>query len=208
MKTIKPQGKTRAEIKSHAIIEAAKAVFLKKGFRASSMDEIAQQANVSKKTIYGHFKNKEELFEYILSAHWNTLLQTQEGLFRENKSVAENLSFFAKNFFNFLYQQDTIDLFRLLIAESNQFPNLADKILISEKAPFTRALIEFLEKCKKQKILNIKNSERAAAYFMGLLKEPHFWPMMLGFAQKKNSDDKNTIMKEAIALFLKAVSPE
>ncbi len=39
--------------------------FLAIGFGGTSMDRIAEVATVSKKTIYGHFRGKEELFQAI-----------------------------------------------------------------------------------------------------------------------------------------------
>ena len=44
------------------ILEAAKRVFAKKGFAASTIDEIAQEAEFSKGAMYGYFEGKEDLF--------------------------------------------------------------------------------------------------------------------------------------------------
>jgi AcrR family transcriptional regulator len=43
------------------IIDAAERLFLEKGFDASSMDEIAQSAGFTKRTVYQYFSRKEEL---------------------------------------------------------------------------------------------------------------------------------------------------
>lgn len=48
------------------IIEAAAGLFLKYGIKSLTMDEIARQMGVSKKTIYVHFKDKHELVEKTL----------------------------------------------------------------------------------------------------------------------------------------------
>ncbi len=42
-------------------------LFLKLGFKSVTMDEIAQESGVSKKTIYQHFKNKTELIQFCVS---------------------------------------------------------------------------------------------------------------------------------------------
>jgi len=44
----------------------AKALFLKLGIRSVSMDEIAAQLGISKKTLYQHFKDKDELVDLVL----------------------------------------------------------------------------------------------------------------------------------------------
>ena len=63
-----PDGNPKAalmERKRGAIVAAARQTFLENGYGQASMDRIAESAPVSVKTIYRHFKNKDELF----SAH-------------------------------------------------------------------------------------------------------------------------------------------
>lgn len=50
------------------IIEAATKSFSLFGFKATTMDQVAKIANVGKGTIYTFFKNKEELFDEIISS--------------------------------------------------------------------------------------------------------------------------------------------
>ncbi len=193
---------TRSEMKRKAILEAAREIFLSQGFSASSMDGIALLAQVSKKTIYHHFTNKEELFRSMLSVYWSEMFP-KEQLFDDHKSIEYNLKRFSKIFFDFLYKKNTIDLFRILISETKQFPDLVDKILEGNRAPFTRALILFLKEKTHSGELDIQNPDRAAAYFIGLLKEAHFWPMMLGFVKTSKLENSETLIDEAIAIFTK-----
>jgi AcrR family transcriptional regulator len=58
----------RSTKKRRAIVEAARALFLRKGYVATSMDEIAADAGVSKQTVYSHFADKEGLFTQIVTA--------------------------------------------------------------------------------------------------------------------------------------------
>jgi AcrR family transcriptional regulator len=49
-----------------AILEAAVAVFAARGFAATKLDDVAEQAGVAKGTIYLHFKDKQDLFEQMV----------------------------------------------------------------------------------------------------------------------------------------------
>ncbi len=49
-----------------AILRCAKRLFAKKGYDATSMDEISKCADANKALIYYHFKNKENLYSKIL----------------------------------------------------------------------------------------------------------------------------------------------
>ena len=50
------------------IISESKALFLKLGIRSVSMDDIASQLGISKKTIYQLFADKDELVDHIIEA--------------------------------------------------------------------------------------------------------------------------------------------
>jgi len=58
------------------LIDTAIALFSKHGFHATGIDTILETSGVSKKTLYRHFRSKDEL---ILAA-----LQKYDGLFRNN----------------------------------------------------------------------------------------------------------------------------
>ncbi|MBN2124456.1 MAG: TetR/AcrR family transcriptional regulator [Deltaproteobacteria bacterium] len=70
--------------KKEAILKAATRFFSGKGFRDTSMAELAGMINVAQGTIFYHFKNKEELFLSILQ-------EFKEGIIREfEQYLAEN----------------------------------------------------------------------------------------------------------------------
>jgi len=48
------------------ITDAARAVFLKKGYQNASVEEIAQKAELSKGAVYFYFKNKDELYVSLM----------------------------------------------------------------------------------------------------------------------------------------------
>jgi AcrR family transcriptional regulator len=48
------------------IVSAAVAVFSRRGYRLTQMEEIAKEAKVSKATLYYYFKSKLHLFQYVL----------------------------------------------------------------------------------------------------------------------------------------------
>ena len=69
--------------KRQNLIDTAIALFGEHGFHGTGIDRIAQEAGVSKKTMYHHFRSKEELIVAALRHH--------DGLFRNHfmKSVGQ-----------------------------------------------------------------------------------------------------------------------
>ncbi len=49
---MKEKGKTRSELKHEAILDAAKRAFLAFGVQGTSMDKLAEMADVSKRTVW------------------------------------------------------------------------------------------------------------------------------------------------------------
>ncbi|MFB8344783.1 TetR/AcrR family transcriptional regulator [Brucella cytisi] len=59
---IKPKPRTKpAEIRRDELMVAAEALFLEKGFAATSVDEIVRLADVAKGTFYLHFRSKDDI---------------------------------------------------------------------------------------------------------------------------------------------------
>lgn len=55
-----------AEATRNAVLEAAADLFRDRGYLRTSLDEVAEQARVSKGAIYHHFANKGALFEALV----------------------------------------------------------------------------------------------------------------------------------------------
>lgn len=62
--------------KTKEILDKAAAVFLRFGIKSVTMDDMARELGISKKTLYVHFKDKNELVSQILSEKINEDQQT------------------------------------------------------------------------------------------------------------------------------------
>ncbi len=73
----------RAE-RREQIVAAAERVFFAKGFTATSMDQVAAEAEVSKGTLYLYFKNKDDLFIALSSRFLDHLSSRFERLAKQD----------------------------------------------------------------------------------------------------------------------------
>jgi AcrR family transcriptional regulator len=67
------------------IIAAATRLFYSEGLRATSVDAIAERAGVTKKTLYYHFRTKDELIAAYLASRDQPTLAYYERWFAETK---------------------------------------------------------------------------------------------------------------------------
>lgn len=76
---------TLLEVKEYLIEEADK-LFCQYGFKSVTMDDIAKHVGMSKKTIYQHFKDKNELVNILIKEK----LSKQDSAMKDGRSKAAN----------------------------------------------------------------------------------------------------------------------
>ena len=113
--------------KTDQIIDAAKATFLTIGYRATSMDLVAERAKVTKRTIYNNFKSKEQLLEAVIEG---TLARLGERLAPLPADAGQpKLLRFAETLIELICWDGAIGVQRLLIAEAETFPKLGARLV-------------------------------------------------------------------------------
>src|SRR5688572_17265720 len=75
------------------ILECAKELFLKYGIRSISMDDIAHHLAISKKTIYQHFSDKDDI---ITSAMRESTNEKKDILLSLRKDAADAIDMMIK----------------------------------------------------------------------------------------------------------------
>lgn len=72
------------------IIQEARTLFLRLGIRSVSMDEIATHLGISKKTVYQHFQDKDELVDRVLQMQINNMqAETTETVQSASNAIEE-----------------------------------------------------------------------------------------------------------------------
>lgn len=73
------------------IIEKALDHFLKKGSKIITMDDIANEFGLSKKTLYSMFENKEALLNEAVDLLWNNFLTEVETVRKSNENPLKKI---------------------------------------------------------------------------------------------------------------------
>lgn len=77
------------------VIEVAERIFLRAGFHRVSMDELAAELGMSKKTLYAHFVSKEALVEAVLKRRVSTMEAALEPLLKARLPFRQKFQRFA-----------------------------------------------------------------------------------------------------------------
>jgi AcrR family transcriptional regulator len=67
--------RSRRRVSSDRLLDAALELIQRWGYKKTTMDDIAKQAGVAKKTLYLHWKTREALFETLLLREWLSTIQ-------------------------------------------------------------------------------------------------------------------------------------
>jgi TetR/AcrR family transcriptional regulator, cholesterol catabolism regulator len=74
------------------ILAGSEALFMRYGIRSVSMDDIARHLSVSKKTLYQHFADKDELVTVMSQEHMKRDVLEYEQISRESENSIDELN--------------------------------------------------------------------------------------------------------------------
>ena len=106
------------------IIKAALAVFGECGLANARLQDIAERAGISKGTIYLYFPNKEELFREMIRQTAVAAIERAEQADVQGTPTNQLLAF-MRGYWAFVRSPVFLTIYRLVLGELHQFPDLA-----------------------------------------------------------------------------------
>ena len=193
--------------KRAAIVAAAGKLFVSNGFGATSMDAIATEANVSKRTVYSHFENKESLFAAIMEEAC-ARQGGQEGCPLNGDGAMdvppeEMLRRTAQHLLNIICNGETTELFRVVMGESGRFPALGQTFYESGPGWIINAVHEYLSAAEALGHLAIDDKMLAARQFIALVIDPIKLELTLGVREEPDAEEILRLARQAARAFVK-----
>jgi TetR/AcrR family transcriptional regulator of autoinduction and epiphytic fitness len=158
--------------------EAAEMVFLREGYSATSMDKVARNAGMSKRTLYQHYPSKAALFEAVIETalaplHMDTTLEDEPDL---ASALIGMLDAAARH----LLAPRQAAIFRLVIAETNRSPELAEAFHRSGPGRGANSLQRRIVIEKERGRLRVDDPREAASMLYGMAIGALQMRMLLG----------------------------
>jgi TetR/AcrR family transcriptional regulator, regulator of autoinduction and epiphytic fitness len=195
----------RGDAKRAAVVDAATCAFLSRGYELTSMDAIAAEAGVSKRTVYNHFPCKQVLFRAVVRRIYGEMLDSDSSLPSPNLPPETALPQLARTLLAHLRRPEVTDLLRLMIAEQRRFPELATEFHDEGKGPALSLVTRYLTTANAQGWLRIADPLRGARQFLGTLKENLFWPSLFGLPV---TEDDDSVIADTTAMMLRLYGPD
>jgi TetR/AcrR family transcriptional regulator, fatty acid metabolism regulator protein len=114
------------EDKRQQLLGAAVRVFARKGFHASRVGDIAQEAGVAHGLLYHYFKSKDQVLEAVFHENWSILVARIESVEETDEPAADQIRHIAAIVLRtWLHLPDVV---RVVIQEFGRSPELGERI--------------------------------------------------------------------------------
>lgn len=197
-----PTGKRRA------IVEAAARVFLTAGYGPASMDAIAAEAGVSKQTVYSHFGAKDALFAAIVEGKCEELMAPVQLPAVPGQHHEKALGELARRFLATIFTSSNMALFRVVVAESGRFPELAEAFYRAGPATAVNNLAGYLAELDRAGMIGVADPTAAAKLFFAMLRGDLYLRRLLDLAPEPPAAEIEPLVRQVVTAFLAAHAPD
>ncbi|PMZ71496.1 TetR/AcrR family transcriptional regulator [Pseudomonas sp. FW305-70] len=201
-------GRPKDLVKRQAILDAAKVLFLSKGYANTSMDAVAAEAGVSKLTVYSHFNDKETLFSAAVMAKCEEQLPPLFFELPQGVAVEAVLLNIARGFHQLINSDESVNLHRLMMTLGSQDPKLAQIFFEAGPERMLHGMERLLRRIDESGVLSIDKPHNAAEHFFCLLKGAGNFRLLYGCGEPPVGEAAESHVREVVGLFMRAYRPE
>ncbi len=141
-------GRTAAsQARRREILHAAKSVFFRQGYHLASLDQVAQAAGATRRTVYDHFGSKEALFAEVIGFASGQFIDTLPGADSLPRPPAAGLAAFVERLRAAVGDPSSARFQRIVIAEAERHPEFGKALFEATVLATERVLSGYLSAC-------------------------------------------------------------
>ena len=202
-----PVGETDTA-KRQQILDGARRCFLAQGFDGASMNDIVNEAGVSKGTVYAYFPSKEKLFATMVFEDKRRHAERLAVLGDETRPVAEVLRDIALKLVTLFQTKESLAYVRLVVAASAKFPEIGRSFYEAGPAYTIGKIAAYLETKMNDGTLKRRDPRFAAMQFVDLVQSGITKPCLFGVESMADKIGSEAVVDSAISLFLDGMRAE
>lgn len=201
---LKKRSRRKAE-RPAEILDAAYEEFVKHGYAATRLEDVAARAGVTKGTIYFYFDTKERVFEEMVRHKSHAFLPELQAYTRRlTGSHAERLRALIVFTYSHIAEDRTArETMRFLISEGVRFPGLVDR----HNAEFVQPIIQTFQSVIDAGVAAGEFRNTPAAGFTEIVMSPavllSLWTLLFG---ERNQFDMTAFTEASIDLIMNGLS--
>lgn len=201
---VAPEPKLAPKSTREAILRTAGRVFLESGYEQSSMDEIALQSGVARRTVYNQFASKRVLFDAAMAQLWDGMpVAAVFDAAAQTGAPDEVLHAIGLAIARFWAPPEAVAFLRLVIWESPKFPELGHGLMDRGRSPARRAVQQYVTTLSRKREFRIDDPELAATQFIDVIVGEVLLARLVATSAAAVTDERcDYLAREATALFL------
>jgi TetR/AcrR family transcriptional regulator, mexJK operon transcriptional repressor len=190
------------------IVAAATRHFQRVGYVGASVDDIAAEARVSKRTIYNIFGGKEQLFRETLTeaiAVAEEFAVKAASVLADTQDVEADLREIARTFARAVLGGPVVGLRRLVIGEAERFPEIAQDYYERAAGHVLNTLADAMRRFGEQGLLAVDDPHSASEHFAFLVMGPALYRALFTPTDDQPPEDEiDARALKGVEVFLRA----
>ncbi len=204
MRAARATARPRSDDRRAAMLAIARTAFLREGYSAASVSEIAAKVGGSKATLYSYFPSKRDLFAAVIEEEVRQILAPLFEMSETQGDVRTVLESFARRFLDMLLSEDTVAFYRLVVAESARFPEVGQAAYQIGLQHGLDHLAEYIVAAMERGELRRAVASVAAMQFVDLCSGELHRKRLFGVVGADNRDEFEKQVRNAVTTFLAA----
>lgn len=201
------RGRLKDLGKHQAILDAATAIFLARGFAGASMDAVAEAAGVSKATVYAHFADKDDLFQAMIRARCEAYNRPQRFEAYARLAPREALVEMGRNFLALLCDPEVLRLYRVISAEAEARPKVAELFYAAGPERAIELFTDYFRRAIARGHFARSDPAAIADDFLALLKGRLHFRATLSLRPRTRPAEIDVHVERVVEVLLRAYAP-
>lgn len=156
------------ERRKSTVLDIATQLFVSRGYAETSLVDIARIAGVATRTLYQHFGDKEAIFREVIFAR-RAAPNMPTPMPEKDESLFDVLMRAADESIQYVMMGGSIELMRLMVAESRRFPDLVSRVANATFARFSANIGNTFAELARRRQIPEGNHPETAQLFLDLI---------------------------------------
>lgn len=195
-------GRPKDLEKRAKILQAAKSIFLKLGYHAANMNQIAKEAGVTKLTVYNHFQDKANLFICAIEETCEESICAKEFVLTAETNFEQALYLMCHRALSIIYLPEALKLDRVLFELAAEQSPLTQQFFDASHTRMCNVWCDFFQQAIALKFIQADEPLAQTELILSLMLGTRHHRVLLGLDEVPTITEVDQTIQQAIVLFL------
>ena len=195
-------GRPKDLEKRAKILQAAKSIFLKIGYHATNMNQIAKDAGVTKLTVYNHFQDKANLFICAIEESCEESICAKEIVLTAESNFEQALYVMCHRALRIIYLPEALKLDRVLFELAAEQSPLTQQFFDASHTRMSNVWCDFFRQAIRLNFIKADDPLKQTEMIVSLMLGLRHYRVLLGLDTVPTAIEIDQMIQQAVELFL------